>query len=142
MLDKEKWLVVRADLLPNVYENVWNVKKMLDRNPQISVSEASEMAGISRSSFYKFHEGVMRLDEIDVTKILNINVKFLNKKGTFGTVIRKIEDCGAKIEVLNYAPSSEKYVEISASLHVENATKTPVEIVAELAKIKGVSEVR
>ena len=51
--EKKKYYVVTERAVPEVLQKVVEAKKLLDSGRVLTVQEAAEQTGISRSSFYK-----------------------------------------------------------------------------------------
>ena len=56
MEDKSKYFVVKQKAVPEVLLKVVEAKKLLESERAITVQEATDKVGISRSSFYKYKE--------------------------------------------------------------------------------------
>ena len=54
MEKKNKYYVVRDKALPEVLQKVVEVKRLLETDKNMTVQEAAEQVGLSRSSFYKY----------------------------------------------------------------------------------------
>ena len=54
MEDKSKYFVVKQKAVPEVLLKVVEAKKLLETERAITVQEATDKVGISRSSFYKY----------------------------------------------------------------------------------------
>ena len=50
---KNQYYVVRDKALPEVLQKVVEVKALIETNRNMTIQEAAERVGISRSSFYK-----------------------------------------------------------------------------------------
>ena len=54
--EKTKYFVVKQRAVPEVLLKVVEAKKLLESEQVMTVQEAAERVGISRSSFYKYKE--------------------------------------------------------------------------------------
>ena len=54
--DKNKYFVVKERAVPEVLLNVVAAKKLLESKRAVTVQEAADAVGISRSSFYKYKD--------------------------------------------------------------------------------------
>ncbi len=54
----EEYYLVRADVLPDVFLKVMEVKRLLDSKLVSSVNEAVKKVGLSRSAFYKYRKAI------------------------------------------------------------------------------------
>ncbi|NLF21276.1 MAG: hypothetical protein GX588_07665, partial [Clostridiaceae bacterium] len=53
-----EYLLIKADVLPEVFNNVMEVKALLQTGQVASVNEAVKQVGMSRSAFYKYRDSV------------------------------------------------------------------------------------
>ena len=56
--EKKKYYVVTERAVPEVLQKVVEAKKLLDSGRVLTVQEAAEQTGISRSSFYKYKDDI------------------------------------------------------------------------------------
>ena len=55
-MKKRKFLIIDTAILPDIYEKVLETKELLRRGQAKGVTEATQMTGISRSTFYKYKD--------------------------------------------------------------------------------------
>ena len=58
MREKNQYYVLKEKAVPEVLLKVIEAKRLLDSGKITSVQEATEMVGISRSSFYKYKDDI------------------------------------------------------------------------------------
>ena len=58
MSENSTKMIVDAELVPEVLLKVLEAKRMLSQGKARNASEAARLAGISRSAFYKYKDGV------------------------------------------------------------------------------------
>ena len=58
MTENSKYFVLKKKAVPEVLLKVVEAKRLLDCNPGMTVQEAADQLGISRSSFYKYKEDI------------------------------------------------------------------------------------
>ena len=63
MSENLKFLLVDAQVLPDVFLKVVQAKMLLAQGKAKSSSQAAQMAGISRSAFYKYKDAIYLYDE-------------------------------------------------------------------------------
>ena len=59
MGDKSKYFLVKQKAVPEVLLKVVEAKRLLESERAITVQEATEKVGISRSSFYKYKDDIL-----------------------------------------------------------------------------------
>ena len=62
-MTKQKYYIVSADALPEVFLKVAEAKRMLQVGEAATVGEAARQVGISRSAFYKYKDAVQPFHE-------------------------------------------------------------------------------
>ena len=62
-MDDEKYFIVKKKALPEVLLQVVEAKRLLDSERVLTVQEAVEQVGISRSSFYKYKDDILPFHE-------------------------------------------------------------------------------
>ena len=59
MEEKEKYFLVRQKAVPEVLLKVVEAKKLLESEKVMTIQEATDVVGISRSSFYKYKDDIL-----------------------------------------------------------------------------------
>ncbi len=59
MEEKEKYFLVRQKAVPEVLLKVVEAKKLLESEKVLTIQEATDVVGISRSSFYKYKDDIL-----------------------------------------------------------------------------------
>ena len=59
MSESNDYLLVKADVLPEVFVKVMEAKRLLNSGKAVSVNEAVKMVSLSRSAYYKYKDSVM-----------------------------------------------------------------------------------
>ena len=57
-MEDAKYYVIKKKAVPEVLLKVLEVQKLLDSKQAVSVMEAAERVGISRSSYYKYKDDI------------------------------------------------------------------------------------
>ena len=58
------YLVIDKKVLPEVFEKVINTKKILQEGKVKEITEATKLAGISRSVYYKYKDYVFEFSQM------------------------------------------------------------------------------
>ena len=59
MKQNKQFYIIDKEVLPEVFLKVMEVKNLLETEKMLTVQEATERVGISRSSFYKYKDSIM-----------------------------------------------------------------------------------
>lgn len=101
MKEKNQFYVVDKNVLPEVFVKVMEVKKLLEKNKQLTVQEATEVVGISRSSFYKYKDAIMPFYEKGQGQTITMLIHLEDQAGRLSDVLNAIAAAGANILTIN-----------------------------------------
>ena len=86
--DKNKYFVVKERAVPEVLLNVVAAKKLLESKRAVTVQEAADAVGISRSSLYKYIDVIFTCHEEAKGKTITFIIKMDDVKGSLSNVLR------------------------------------------------------
>ena len=81
MTDAQRYFVVEADALPEVFRLVMQAKELLACGAAKSAAQAARMAGISRSAFYKYKDAVFPYNEREGNRIITLHLILQDRPG-------------------------------------------------------------
>ena len=116
-------LIVHKKIVPDYLEKVIETRELLARHEASSVTEAVQITGISRNTFYKYKNYVWRADEISSVQRAIISLVLKDEPGTLSEVLKVL--FGANVSVIT----------ISQSIPV--ASKAAVTISMDISHING-----
>ena len=88
--EKKKYFVVRERAVPEVLLKVVQAKKLLDSGRVLTVQEAAEQTGISRSSFYKYKDDIFPFHEQARGKTITFIIQMDDEPGLLSMVLQTI----------------------------------------------------
>lgn len=94
-------IIVEADLLPEVLLKVIEAKKLLSQGKAKNSSEAARMAGISRSAYYKYKDGVAVYDEEQERRLVTYYLTLMDVPGVLSNVLSELSKYGANVLTIN-----------------------------------------
>ena len=94
-----KYFIVEAGALPEIFRKVAQAKRMLELGEAETVHQAAELAGISRSAFYKYKDAV-RPDVLH-GRIVTFQVRLRDEPGVLSSVLNSFALSGANILTIN-----------------------------------------
>lgn len=96
-MKKDEYLIVKADVLPEVFRKVIQVKELLDVGEVYSVNKAVQKIKISRSAYYKYRDAVRPYDESKRGSVYTLILQIENFPGVFPAIVELISRSGARI---------------------------------------------
>ena len=137
-MDKTKYYVVKKKALPEVLLKVVEVKRLLDSNENMSVQEAAEKVGISRSSFYKYKDDIFPFHSHEKGQTITLMVQAEDRPGVLADVLQTIARYGANILTIHQSIPINGIATLSLSMEVLPTTGNLSEMVEELEEHPGV----
>ena len=101
MSGEELKIIVEADLLPEVLLKVIEAKKLLSQGKAKNSSEAARMAGISRSAYYKYKDGIAVYDEEQERRLVTYYLTLMDVPGVLSNVLAELSKYGANVLTIN-----------------------------------------
>lgn len=90
MSEKSKYFVVKQKAVPEVLLKVVEAKRLLDSSKAMTVQEATEKVGISRSSFYKYKDDIFPFHEQARGKTITFIIQMDDEPGLLSGVLQTI----------------------------------------------------
>jgi len=98
MKEKNQYYVLKEKAVPEVLLKVIEAKRLLDSGKITSVQEATEMVGISRSSFYKYKDDIFPYHDTQRGKTVTLVMQLDDKPGILSVVSKILAE--HKVNVL------------------------------------------
>ena len=90
--EKKKYYVVTEQAVPEVLQKVVEAKKLLDSGRVLTVQEAAEQTGISRSSFYKYKDDIFPFHEQAKGKTITFIIQMDDEPGILSNVLKSVAE--------------------------------------------------
>ena len=100
MSENTKLLLVDSSVLPDVFLKVIKAKELLAKNIAKNSSNACEMVGLSRSTFYRYRDCVEVFDK-ERDKTFTLYLSLDDKPGVLAAVLDVLRNTGANVLTIN-----------------------------------------
>ena len=97
MSEKSKYFVVKQKAVPEVLLKVVEAKRLLDSSKAMTVQEATEKVGISRSSFYKYKDDIFPFHDNSKGKSITFILQMDDEPGLLSLVLQTIAEYKANV---------------------------------------------
>lgn len=135
----ERYYVVREDILPEAILKTIQVKKMLGSGEAATVHEAVERAGLSRSAFYKYKDGVFALNELERERIATIAMDLEHRSGVLSTVLGLVASIQGNVLTMNQSIPLQGFANVVISVDISGLS---VDLSSLVELLRGQSGVR
>ena len=140
-MDSERLLLIRASVLPPVYQKVVEAKRMLSSGAARSVADAVRNVGISRSAFYKYKDCVFAYDALTQGKMITIQSTLDDRPGVLSSLLAYLSDSGVNILTINQSIPGGGSALVSVSANLGGASRSPELLLEGLRKLDGVRSI-
>lgn len=138
MTQKKRLYVVAEKALPEVLLKVVEAKKLLETEQVSTVQEATEMVGISRSSFYKYKEDIIPFHEDTRGKTVTFMMQMDDKPGLLSDVLKIIAQYHANILTIHQTVPVNGVASLTLSIDLSPNGEDPMSMFAELEGLAGI----
>ena len=142
MAEKTKYFVLKQKAVPEVLLKVVEAKRLLDSGKAVSVQEAAENVGISRSSFYKYKDDIFPFHDNAKGKTITMVIQLDDEPGLLSVVLRIVADYHANILTIHQSIPINGVATLSISVQVLQTTKDISEMLDAMEKRTGVHSVK
>ena len=137
-----RYYVVKEQAVPEVLLKVVEAKKLLDTGRALTVNEAAEQVGISRSSFYKYKEDIFQFHENSQGTTITLTFQMEDEPGLLSDVLKIIAEFGANILTIHQSIPINGVASLSLSVQVLKTTGNVSEMLETMEQQKGVRYVK
>ena len=134
----KRYYVVREDILPEAIMKTIQVKEMLSRGDVATVHEAVERAGLSRSAFYKYKDGVYALNELERERIATISMDLEHRSGVLSNVLSMVASLEGNVLTMNQTIPLQGFANVVISVDISQLSGELSSLVEMLRSQAGV----
>lgn len=138
MTQKKRLYVVAEKALPEVLLKVVEAKKLLETEQTSTIQEATEMVGISRSSFYKYKEDIFPFHEDTRGKTVTFMMQMDDKTGLLSDVLKIIAQYHANILTIHQTVPVNGVASLTLSIDLSPNGEDPMSMFGELEGLAGI----
>ena len=142
MAEKGKYYIVRERAVPEVLLKVVEAKRLLEIDKTLSVHEAAEQVGISRSSFYKYQDDILPFHDETKGKTVTFVLQMQDEPGLLSTVLRTVAEFGANILTIHQSIPINGVASLTLSIAVLSTTSDVSAMMEKIEKQKGVHDLK
>ena len=137
MEDKSKYFVVKQKAVPEVLLKVVEAKKMLETERALTVQEAADKVGISRSSFYKYKDDIFPFYDNTKGKTVTLVVQMDDVQGLLSDLLHVVADYKANILTIHQSIPVNGVATLTLSVEVRENTGNMSSMIEDLEEVDG-----
>ena len=142
MEDKSKYFVVKQKAVPEVLLKVVEAKKLLETVRAITVQEAADRVGISRSSFYKYKDDIFPFHDNSQGTTITLTFQMDDEPGILSDVLKIIAEYRANILTIHQSIPINGIASLTLSIQVLQTTGDISRMIEQLGGQTSVHHVK
>ena len=132
------YYIVDAEALPEIFRKVVDARRMLDTGEAETVNQAVQLAGISRSAFYKYKDAVRPFQDMLHGRIVNFQIMLKDEPGILSHVLNLFAGSGANILTINQGIPINGCAVVTVNAETSGLEGSLQELLARLNGAEGV----
>ena len=137
-MDKTKYYVLNKKAVPEVLLKVVEVKHLLATRKGMTIGEAAEAAGISRSSFYKYKDDIFPFKEKTKGQNITFIIQMDDEPGLLSEVLQTIARFHGNILTIHQSIPMNGIASLTLSVAILPAEGDAAAMVDNIEHIEGV----
>ena len=138
MAEKSRYFVLREKAVPEVLLKVVEAKRLLDSGRVLSVQEAVDLVGISRSSYYKYQNDIFPFHDETRGKTVTFVLQMEDEPGLLSVVLNIVAEFGANILTIHQSIPISGVASLTLSIEVLPTTGDVSAMIQKIEEQKGV----
>lgn len=137
MAEESKYYVVRKKALPEVLIKVADVNRLIETR-DMSIADATEQIGISRSSYYKYKDDIFPFRDNVKGKTITFVMSMDDEPGLLSAVLKKIAQFKANILTIHQTIPVNGIASLTLSVDILPTTGDSAIMLEEIEMLEGV----
>ncbi|MCR5396125.1 MAG: ACT domain-containing protein [Lachnospiraceae bacterium] len=142
MNEETSYYVLKEKAVPEVLLKVVEAKRLIDSGKCRSVAEATDIVGISRSSFYKYKEDIFPFHENAKGKTINMVIQLDDEPGLLSVVLKNVADFAANILTIHQSIPINGIASLTLSVEVLPETGDVSKMISNMERVSGIHYVK
>lgn len=138
MANEQKFFIVEASALPEVFLKVAEAKRLLQTGEVSTVNDATRRTGISRSAFYKYRDSVLPFQNMMSGRIITFQFLLQDRKGLLSSMLSILAERKVNIQTINSIIPTNGCALVTISAETIDLIGTLEELLYEIGQIPGV----
>lgn len=138
MEEKVSYFVLKEKAVPEVLLRVVEAKRLLESEKVVSVQEATEQVGISRSSFYKYKDDIFPFHDNSKGKTITVVIQMDDEPGLLSVVLQTVAKYHANILTIHQSIPVNGIASLTASIDVLPETGDVSKMIETIEKHEGI----
>lgn len=142
MEEQTKYFVLKQKAVPEVLLKVVEAKRLIESERAMTVQEATERVGISRSSFYKYKDDIFPFYDNAKGRTITLVLQMDDERGLLSDILHIVAVYKANILTIHQSIPVNNVASLTLSVEVRPDTGNISRMVEEMEEQKGIHHVK
>ncbi len=142
MAEVNKYFVVKQKAVPEVLLKVVEAKRLLESEKAITIQEATDRVGISRSSFYKYKDDIFPFHENAKGRTITMVLQLDDEPGLLSDILKIVAEYHANILTIHQSIPVNGVATLTLSVEVLPSTDDVSQMIEEMERQKGIHSIK
>lgn len=142
MGQSDKYYLVKKKALPEVLLKVVEVNRMLETQKNMTIQEATDTIGISRSSFYKYKDDIVPFHEDIRGKTVTFMLQMDDIPGLLSHVLKHVANNKMNILTIHQSIPVNGVASITLSIEILPDSKDVTSMIDDIDGLQGVHSLK
>ena len=138
MSEKSKYFVVKQKAVPEVLLKVVEAKRLLESSKVMTVQEAAEQVGISRSSFYKYKDDIFPFHDNSKGKSITFILQMDDQPGLLSMVLQTIAEYKGNVLTIHQTIPINGVASLTLTVDLLPITKDVSSMIEQIESQQGI----
>ena len=141
MDNRNEFYIVAADVLPEALKKTAQIKALLSQNSNLTINEAADKVGLSRSAFYKYRESIFSYNKMNKERIVTLIVTAADEISVLAECLQIITEMDGQILTVNRGlpiQDTSKATLVIDTKNMKQEIETLVEKLYEIAQVRDI----
>ena len=138
----KNYLIVHRSILPDYFDKVLEVRRLMESGKVKEVSQAVKQVGISRSTYYKYKDYIFEPSDMSEGRKAVLSVLLNHEPGVLSALLGQISSMGFSVLTITQSLPIHGRASVTVSLEAGAETCSFHELLEALSKITGVENAR
>ena len=142
MEEQTKYFVLKQKAVPEVLLKVVQAKRLIESERAMTVQEATERVGISRSSFYKYKDDIFPFYDNAKGRTITLVLQMDDERGLLSDILHIVAVYKANILTIHQSIPVNNVASLTLSVEVRPDTGNISRMVEDMEEQKGIHHVK
>ena len=136
----ENYLIIHKSILPDYFEKVLQVRRLMESGKVREVSQAVKQVGISRSTYYKYKDYVFAPSDMEGGRKAVLDMMLDHTPGVLSALLSRISAVDASVVTISQSPPISGRASVTVTLDISAMSVNMQELLELISSTAGVEK--